>query len=562
MMPTLHIMRKDARRLRWVLALWLAVLAARVTLSLNGAAAAGESLGTGLFLRELAGTMGMVELLVTALIVARLVHEEPLVGFTAFWLTRPYNVGTLILAKLLFAGVALVVLPLFADLVTMAMLDAGPLALVRGGSSFAVGYAAWVLSLMVIATLTPSLGAFVMTILGIVAGVSMLLAALVGVAALWSAEPSGYTPPEVPDATGGVVMLVVYLCAALSVVVYQYRHRRWRMAGGLAVAGLAATIVVPMFWPWSFARGEKIQPGPWAANAVAVHDRSWGTEVSDVDRFGRGVPRRYVNARVTLSGLPPEVSVQSIGVRSSLRFDDGVVVESGQMGGFGQSFTPSVVQAALGGVELLNPDDVFNQRQEGSPMITLTEEQFVRYRGRTGRLDANVDFHLLRTREIGTLAMMPGAAIDGGVSRIEVVSTRRRADSQEVTLRQWHARSPLSIDPRTHQRQYALRHRSRAEALMGGEESAWPMGGRGNAAMSLLRLPLAMMGANFSYGSSGGGGFSSETRLLRFPGRGFGKAPRLDPSWFDEVELVVIETVAEGPVMRAVVIQEFEIPVR
>ena len=97
---------------------------------------------------------------------------------------------------------------------------------------------------------------------------------------------------------------------------------------------------------------------------------------------------------------------------------------------------------------------------------------------------------------------------------------------------------------------------------MGGEETAWPMGGRGNAAMSLLRLPLAMMGfGGYGFSStSGGGGFSAATMFLRFPGRGFGKAPRLDPAWFDEAELVVLETVTDGVVTRPLTIENLAIP--
>ena len=562
MTATLHIVRKDARRLGWVLALWLAVLAARVTLSLSGAAATGDVFGTGLLLRELSGALAMVELLLTALIVARLVHEEPLVGFTAFWLTRPYDSGSLLGAKLLVAAVVLVVLPLITDVVMMTILEAGPRAVVRAGSTFALGYVSWVLSLMVIATLTPSLAAFVMSILGIVAATSILLVALMGIATLWSNEPSGYRPPVVPDATAGVVMQIVYLCAALSVVVYQYRHRRWRMAARLAVAGLAAAVVVPMLWPWPFARGEEIRAGAWASTAAAVHDPSWGTEVADVDRFGRGAPRRHVNARVTLSGTPPDVTVQSIGVRSRLQFDEGTVVESGQMGGYGASFTSSVIEAALGGVALLNPVEVSDQRPAWTPLITLTEEEFVRYRGRSGRLDANVDFHLVRTREVGSLPMMPGAAIGDDVSRIEIVATQRRTDGREITLRRWASRSPLSTEQGA-QRLFALRHRARREALMGGEETMWPTGGRGNAAMLLLRLPIAMMGMGFSVAAdSGGGGFSAATAFLQFPGRSFGKAPRLDPAWFDEAELVVLETVSAGVVTRALAIGEFVVPVQ
>jgi hypothetical protein len=418
---------------------------------------------------------------------------------------------------------------------------------------------------MVVATLTPSLGVFVMTILGIVAGTSMLLASLFSLAALWPDEPTGYVRPGAPDATSGVVMLTVYLCAALAVIIYQYRRRRWRAAIGLSVAGLAATVVVPLVWPWSFARGEEIRPGAWAAGVTAVHDPSWGTEVSDVDRFGRGVPRRHVNARVTLSGVPPEVTVQSVGVQGALRFPDGTVIESSQSGGFGSSFMTTTLEAALGGIELLNPLEVFDQHRAWLPMVTLTEDEFLRYRGRPGRLTATVDFHLIRTREVGTLPVTPGAALDDGVSRLEVVAVRRRADSRGITVRRWRAQSPLSTERQTYQRWYALRHRTRGEALMGSVETQWPMSGRGNAALALLGVPFREMGMGVgisiaSEGGGGGGGFSAATEFLRFPGRSSGEAPRLAEAWYDGTEIVVIEAAPDGVVTRPLTIDNFVIP--
>jgi hypothetical protein len=48
--------------------------------------------------------------------------------------------------------------------------------------------------------------------------------------------------------------------------------------------------------------------------------------------------------------------------------------------------------------------------------------------------------------------------------------------------------------------------------------------------------------------------------FLRFPGRGFGKALRLDPAWFDEAELVILETAPAGIVSRPLMIDDFMIP--
>jgi len=157
MSQMMHIVRKDVRRLRWLLALGLVVLITRVALVVNGASAADESVATGLLLQQVWETMAIIELLLMAAIVAQLVLEEPLVGLTPFWLTRPYATRSLLAEKLLFAVIALVVLPSIADAVTMSLFHVGPRAIVSACAAAVLGYASWMLSLMVVAALTPSL---------------------------------------------------------------------------------------------------------------------------------------------------------------------------------------------------------------------------------------------------------------------------------------------------------------------------------------------------------------------------------------------------------------------
>ena len=82
MSQMMHIVRKDVRRLRWLLVLGLVVLITRVALVVNGASAADESVATGLLLQQVWETMAIIELLLMAGIVAQLVLEEPLVGLT------------------------------------------------------------------------------------------------------------------------------------------------------------------------------------------------------------------------------------------------------------------------------------------------------------------------------------------------------------------------------------------------------------------------------------------------------------------------------------------------
>ncbi len=58
MSQMMHIMRKDVRSLRWLLALGLASLVVRVMLVVNGAVAADDSVATGQLLEQMGPRWG------------------------------------------------------------------------------------------------------------------------------------------------------------------------------------------------------------------------------------------------------------------------------------------------------------------------------------------------------------------------------------------------------------------------------------------------------------------------------------------------------------------------
>jgi hypothetical protein len=269
-----------------------------------------------------------------------------------------------------------------------------------------------------------------------------------------------------------------------------------------------------------------------------VHDPSWGTkvtEVTNVSRQMRGAWRR-VNAHVTASGLPPRITLQRIGIRSTLRLPNSPAVESSQTAGWASSFNLRATEAALG-ARILVDRDKFDEPENWTPLVTLTEQELMPLRGRTGRLQATVDLITSQTHFVGTLLLTPGASLDRGESRIEVAAVQRGTDSYTVTIRQVTTHSLLTVGSPMWGQSLALRRRSSGEALMAGRENSWQAQGP----------PLAS-------------GFSVETQYLRFPGRGFGTAPPLDPGWFDDAELVVLQTESAGVVTKQLVIEDFAIP--
>ena len=75
-----HIFIKDLRRLRWSILGWCALVMARMLISTAGADIALGGFGPQIGIGELSALLSLTDVLFLALLISRLVHDEPLVG--------------------------------------------------------------------------------------------------------------------------------------------------------------------------------------------------------------------------------------------------------------------------------------------------------------------------------------------------------------------------------------------------------------------------------------------------------------------------------------------------
>jgi len=559
---TLHIVRKDLKQLRWLLLLWIALLIARVAAWSLGLAPRGGQEYEFLLQRS-TGTIESLLLLVLAFVAARLVHGEALVGWNAFWLTRPYSRSSLLVAKLLLATAVFIMLPLVADAVTMGMYHVGPRAQLEAGASFIASYVTWMLLALAMAALTSSLGAFVLTTVASFTALSLVTVAI-GAASVFLREPVSiltFTIREFNPTPGIVARLVVDL-AMLAVIVYQYRHRRWRTAAAIAATGLVVSLAVP-FVPFADPAGP--DPGEWARNPSAspaiVESRSQTRPV-----FVDGSRKRLVYAPVRLQGMPRDYDINSYfaPVDSTLTLPDGTKVRSRQR--TAMAFTAvdpesggslATKRAALGDVTLITGANEGNV-QYWPALTTLSGEQYARLQGTSGRLDATVQLPLTRVRRRAVLPLEAGAADDDGLSRIQVIRTERGPAGLMVTILRWRAYSPVS-GRRNPAFSFALYNASRREALTPASRNqlAVPAGTTSGSNGSPV---LSFMGA-----MSGGlrhDGLAMAAEQVLFPDRiERGRDSRtIDSNWFAGASLAVLESWYAGTVTRSVTVEDFMIP--
>jgi hypothetical protein len=549
----LHIFRKDVWRLRWWLAVWIVLLTMKTVSAVVGPPVALRGLAHEMLIGQLDLIASVAAALMLALLIARLVHEEALVGLDWFWLTRPYDWRALLGAKLLLVTVFFVALPLVTRVIVMTASGAGLAEMLLATPAFVASDMRWALGFMVFAVLTPSLAKFSLAMIGTLTALALLLAAAVSVA-IWHVAPE--TPPSltapITDASGLIVMQALALLAAAGTIVYGYRTRRFAPTLVLAILGLAVSFVVPMVWPWSFAAvwPSDHQDSRLPKPVTASLDLTAAPRIDETFSIGGDRRRRVVTVPTHIE-LPPDFRVQSTFTTSRLSFDARHVLESGQSGGLttgeGQTLAHPL-QGMFPGVRVL-PFAPNRPIVPVAALLTVTDGDLQRYGPLHGRLRATVFYNLSRSRIIATLPLTEGATFQANRFRVDVLQVERRLGTCGVVVRRWRVSPPLSA-AQSRAYEFVIRNSRKGQAIVGDHRSSTEVGG------SLSFLPFAV-----GVGSDGQDGFDVSHVRIDYPARQEGQVvmPMMERDWLDGAELVVLETVHAGWIAKTMTVDDFQI---
>jgi hypothetical protein len=246
MRPVLQLLVADVRRV-WPLACLLTgVHAFRLVLAEWGPLWSVWQ-PNGASLTALGTILLVVDLLLCAVTLARIVHADPLGDDRAFWLTRPVSSWTMFASKLAALAGALVLLPGALNAVWLSWYGATSSAIAAASVQLALSRLGWIAVGWLVAAATPSLAAFFAVLAG-------ALAATVGAfmaSFSWSLRsvsahrPLVYDPPlPLPDDTSTYLALLVLVALGLAVVRAQYWLKRWQLTAPFAVVSIVLACVM------------------------------------------------------------------------------------------------------------------------------------------------------------------------------------------------------------------------------------------------------------------------------------------------------------------------------
>jgi hypothetical protein len=543
----LHLFKKDVRHSRILLAVWLLLVALQCAL-IGSSARPGDLVLQGIYL-AISVMVPLFQALVLVVIIPQLVQEEPQVGTIGFWFTRPISRSALLQSKALFVAM-LIALPLLAEVGVLAA---------NGVTSRDIGLAipeiilnqvSLILSIGVLAVLTPNFGRF--AIVGAVAVVGLVL---VNTGITWL--KLFYHPDAAMAATMNFSLIksrmvtenLLVVLAAGAVIVHQYLTRKTARSILGAVIGGALAIAVLGFWPWDFLAPPPPPDSGVKFDAAAVKVELGRAMVQDISALrGVGEPLKSINTVLQISGLPAGYVVTCQRVQPQLAAPDGTALKLQKA--FPVSFSlqpnPEAIEDALGGIPVVNSIGFPTQPTVG--LFKIDANLYGQYARQPLKFSVAIDFAASRYRVIAELPLVRGAHYDNRSEHAVITDVLRQGNSVEIVLQQRNVqllfdRESQSANPAAAMLNrvstvYLLRNRTRNEAVFQKQDFGFDLGTMASA----IARRLVQKTVSLSFGPE-------QNR----------PAPDLTEAWLADAELVRLDLVPMAEFSKTLTDEKFRL---
>jgi len=548
-----HLVIADVRRHRLVLAVWLFIVVATAIVDgarpLLGADPAVRAVGI------LGSLLWLAYLLLMIVLIPLVVQTHPLVGSTAFWMTRPIPPRTLLVSKAVLLAVVMIAAPMLAEAVLMAAYYV-PLAQIAAvAAQTALSQTFWMILLMTAAALTPNLTRFALVCGGALVALALLLAATLAISmATMEDSPPMSGGGDTGEPTSGFVLTVLAVVAGVALIVVQYRSRSRVRSVPVGASCLFLAFFAASAWPWPMLAPRLDVPAWVAAESTLRLSASAETVQVQVNErmspFSRRTEWRLARARVWLAGIEPKWSADVRVLEAALHLDGGTRLASAGSGypsatpieGNEERPTRGVLRHLLGVERLV---DFHPPRGESAVVFFLRDSDFRKLAPATGTYRGRFQVRLTHHDLEATLPLQRGATHQNGAYRFIVEGVERTSASVSILARESDATSLFDRRP-TSELSFYLRNRRASEAVVGSAHDP------GEGFFLARFLP-------FVYAVGRTSGFSARNLLVQFPPgyRVEGESFSIDDDWFKGAELVIVRAIHEGSVERPLEIAGF-----
>jgi len=475
---TLHQFQKDCVRLRLPIGLWLLLVLLQAALIILGVAEPGADLTLQIIFKVLNNLVPILQMILPLVLVPLLIHEEPLVGTTAFWFTRPIDGMKLFKSKMLFITLILILPPFLTELFILAIHGASMDELFLAVPEILLEQLKFLAYVTVLAALTQTFARFALVGASLFIGY-YIVGFIVMVVFWYLGTPSflkGFDKAHLSDSRY-VVSTLAIIAISGALLAKQYRTRDSRRACITAGIALTLSFLINQFWNWDFLgrRHEKREAKiDTAAVNVDIPTDPRVRRVSDAMRYGpKDEAKKWISGPLHISGLPAGHVAEPTNIESTLTLPDGKVIKHQDhiFGDFATKWNSSTVQQMLGTTRILNLE---KERALTPTLLSVNDDLFGKYATIPGKFSAEVEFVVKRYEAVANIPIKPKARYDRGSEHAVITHVLKQTGGSTILLREskislffieqrhgWEAYIDLFMRPTI----YILRNDKRSEAL-------------------------------------------------------------------------------------------------
>jgi ABC-type transport system involved in multi-copper enzyme maturation permease subunit len=424
----IHFFKRDLRRAWWLYSIWLLVylaeglFAVSISPKVDGGVASNMALSFIMF--------PVLRILVLVVLVAQLVHEDPLVGSTAFWLTRPVSRFSLFLSKA--AGLGIVVLiPVVVNTAVLSRFGLLHSELRLAAVGILAHQCSFVLPIAAVAALTPNFRFYGAAAAGMAVGIGVILIA----------TSTGIGGSAVVDPYANIALLNTRAMVAESLLIgggaliltHQYLARRTRRSIALAAFVAVAYILIAGYWPWSVVRDTPIRSEHPPFDPTPLKLRVFAAQLNDFNVNGHSAKR--IDGSYSLDGIPTALFVRVRTANPKLTLPDGTAVETFNsmtvlpwVGGFSKSDLPAL-GAALEGIPV---DSYYDQGGSMTTLAYIDNGALQKFKDSPAKLVDDFDLVAGRYEVAAEIPIVKGRQFEVGRVRFRIEDLISRPDG--VTL--------------------------------------------------------------------------------------------------------------------------------
>jgi hypothetical protein len=356
-----HQFRKDCFRLRVPITLWLLLVLLRAALITPGIAEPGEDAFLQMMFRTLTTLVPFLQTILLLVMVPLLIQEEPLVGTTAFWFTRPVDGRMLFKSKILFVIAIFIVPPLLTEIVILAVHGASVMQIVFAVPEVLLEDGKFLAYVVILSALTQTFAWY--ALLGTSFFIGFYLLIIVAASILWYLD----LPPFLKRGGGAgdsayVISTLFLIAIAVMILFDQYRTRDTRRAWVRVGSVFVVSLIISHYWPWEFLhhQHDRREAGiDTSAVSIVVSTDPRSRHISDSFRYrSKDEAKKSISGQFELSGLPAGYVAEPSKITASLKLPDGEFVthKGYEYSRFDRNWNANVVQQTLGAAKILNAD--------------------------------------------------------------------------------------------------------------------------------------------------------------------------------------------------------------